>query len=63
VLGIGGLMLLSLGVPLATMPVWVKWLINFRDCYVVTPTRAIVFDNEDTVLNYFPISPASGIAR
>lgn len=46
VLGIGGLILLTMGLPMATMPLWVKWLINYRDCYVLTPTRAIVFDNE-----------------
>lgn len=44
--GIGGLVLLTMGLPMATMPIWVRWLINYRDCYVLTPTRAIVFDNE-----------------
>lgn len=46
VAGIGGMVLLTMALPLATMPVWVNWLINYRDCYVLTPTRAIVFDNE-----------------
>lgn len=44
--GMAGLILLTMGLPMATMPIWVKWLINYRDCYVITPTRAIVFDNE-----------------
>jgi hypothetical protein len=44
--GVGGLILLSMGLPMLTMPIWVRWLINYRDCYVLTPTRAIVFDNE-----------------
>jgi hypothetical protein len=44
--GVGGLILLTMGLPMLTMPVWVRWLINYRDCYVLTPTRAIVFDNE-----------------
>lgn len=44
--GIAGLILLTLGLPMATMPVWIRWIMNYRDCYVLTQTRAIVFDNE-----------------
>ena len=44
--GVGGLILLTMGLPMLTMPIWVRWLVNYRDCYVLTPTRAIVFDNE-----------------
>lgn len=56
--GVCGLFLLVLGLPLATMPVWIRWLVNYRDCYVLTPTRAIVFNNEQ-ILNaeakvYYP---------
>ncbi len=44
--GIAGLVLLTMGLPMATMPIWIRWLVNYRDCYVLTPSRAIVFDNE-----------------
>jgi len=44
--GVGGLILLSMGLPMLTMPIWVRWLVNYRDCYVLTSNRAIVFDNE-----------------
>lgn len=44
--GSAGLVMLTLALPMLTMPIWVRWLVNYRDCYVLTPTRAIVFDNE-----------------
>lgn len=46
IIGVSAVVLLTMGLPMATMPIWVRWLINYRDCYVLTPTRAIVFDNE-----------------
>jgi predicted Zn finger-like uncharacterized protein len=56
--GIGAIVLLFFALPLATMPIWVKILINFRDCYVLTAKRAIVFNNEAIlfakVLSYGP---------
>jgi hypothetical protein len=44
--GIGLILLLFFALPLATMPLWVKMLINYRDCYVLTARRALVFNNE-----------------
>jgi hypothetical protein len=43
---VGGILMLFFALPMATMPIWVKKLINYRDCYVLTARRAIVFNNE-----------------
>src|SRR5262245_36814110 len=61
--GVGGLILLSMGLPMLTMPIWVRWLINYRDCYVLTPTRAIVFDNEKIFWAKAKSYTADGLAQ